>query len=106
MTTLKKAIIIFMMGAVVAPLSWASGPFPGRNASFFLIPGISLFGGFQGNEVLRSQREWNRNITILSGEIGDPSSMADNTLHVVTGADGAVIDGFNLYELHFFKQFL
>lgn len=165
MNTAKKAIIIFIMAAVIAPLSWASGPFPkvklrrqqltkinpsvvyvdqnnrahspdgsswstaypslsqalagdythkkeiwvakgtyyptmdaDRDASFLLIPGISLFGGFQGKEVLRSQRDWTRNITVLSGEIGDPSLMADNTLHVVTGSDGAIIDGFTIRD--------
>lgn len=69
-----------------------------RNASFTLVPGISIFGGFQGNEVLRSQRNWNKNPTVLSGEIGDPTDMADNVYHVVTGSDDAVMDGFTIQD--------
>jgi predicted outer membrane repeat protein len=69
-----------------------------RNACFPLVSGISLFGGFQGNEVLRSQRDWNKNPTILSGEIGDPSDMVDNVYHVVIGADDAVMDGFTVQD--------
>ncbi|ACN15219.1 fibronectin type III domain protein [Desulforapulum autotrophicum HRM2] len=69
-----------------------------RNASFTLVPGISIFGGFQGSEVLRAQRNWNKNPTVLSGEIGDPTDMADNVYHVVTGADDAVMDGFTIQD--------
>ncbi len=69
-----------------------------RNASFTLVPGIGIFGGFQGGEVLRSQRNWNKNPTVLSGEIGDPLDMADNVYHVVTGSDDSVMDGFTVQD--------
>lgn len=69
-----------------------------RNASFILVPGISLYGGFNGGEVFRSQRDWNRNSTVLSGEIGDPSLMTDNVQHVVTGSDEAIMDGFTIQD--------
>ncbi|WP_319575473.1 hypothetical protein [uncultured Desulfobacter sp.] len=62
--------------------------------SFCLVPGISIYGGFIGNELLRSQRNWTKNLTVLSGEIGDPQLLSDNSYHVVTGADDTLIDGF------------
>jgi autotransporter family porin len=65
-----------------------------RQASFALVSGIGLYGGFRGNEVRKEQRDWSRNATILSGEIGDQSVMTDNVYHVVTGADDAILDGF------------
>lgn len=65
-----------------------------REDSFCLVPGISIYGGFIGNEFLRSQGDWTKNITVLSGEIGDPQLLSDNSYHVVTGADDALIDGF------------
>lgn len=64
-----------------------------REASFALVSGVGIYGGFMGNELLRSQRDWSRNSTVLSGEIGDPARLSDNSYHVVTGADNAVIDG-------------
>ncbi|MCG8549327.1 MAG: hypothetical protein MI799_02870, partial [Desulfobacterales bacterium] len=65
-----------------------------REASFTLVSGVGIYGGFMGSELLRSQRDWGRNATVLSGEIGDPARLSDNAYHVVTGADNAVIDGF------------
>ncbi|NDY73545.1 hypothetical protein DO021_09360 [Desulfobacter hydrogenophilus] len=65
-----------------------------REDSFCLISGISIYGGFIGNEFLRSQRNWIKNLTVLSGEIGDPQRLSDNSYHVVIGADDAILDGF------------
>ncbi len=65
-----------------------------REATFALISGIGVYGGFKGNEVRKEQRDWLKNTTILSGEIGDQSVMTDNVYHVVTGADDAILDGF------------
>lgn len=65
-----------------------------REATFALVSGIGVYGGFTGNEVRKEQRDWLRNTTILSGEIGDQSIMTDNVYHVVTGANDAIIDGF------------
>lgn len=53
-----------------------------REDSFCLVPGISIYGGFIGNEFLRSQGDWTKNITVLSGEIGDPQLLSDNSYRV------------------------
>ncbi len=65
-----------------------------RDASFHLKEGVSLYGGFQGNETQLSQRDWNRNPTILSGDIGREGVPEDNSFHVVHGANQAILDGF------------
>ena len=65
-----------------------------RSVSFVLRPGIELYGGFGGGETERSQRDWQANRTILSGDIGRPGEIADNAYHVLIGADQAVVDGF------------
>ncbi len=65
-----------------------------RSASFVLRPGIELYGGFRGGETERSQRDWQANRTILSGDIGRPDEIADNAYHVLIGADQTVVDGF------------
>lgn len=65
-----------------------------RNASIQLRAGVAVYGGFAGTETERDQRDWERNPTILSGDIGKPGDPSDNSYHVVSGADDAVLDGF------------
>jgi autotransporter family porin len=67
-----------------------------RSASFILRPGVSLYGGFTGRETRLEERDWTRNATILSGDIGVPGKRADNSYHVLIGANGAVLDGFTI----------
>lgn len=40
-----------------------------RTATFTLKNGVALYGGFAGMETSRSQRNWQTNITVLSGDI-------------------------------------
>jgi len=67
----------------------------GRTATFTLIPGVSMYGGFAGTETSLSQRNLAAHVTILSGEIGKAGN-SDNSYHVVTGANGATLDGFTI----------
>lgn len=62
-----------------------------RTVSFVLAPQVALYGGFAGNESSRSSRNWALNPTILSGNI-DAGQLDSH--HVVTGANGALLDGF------------
>ena len=66
-----------------------------RGISFVMKFGVAMYGGFGGFETAREQRNWTARKTILSGELGSVDA-ADNTFHVVFGADGAVLDGFTV----------
>jgi hypothetical protein len=57
---------------------------PSLNKSFNVILEKAMYGGFSGTETLLSQRNWNKNQTILSG----------NGNSVVYASGEAVIDGF------------
>lgn len=70
-----------------------------RLISFRLVNGVSIYGGFAGNETLLSQRNPALNVTTLSGDIGLPSVHSDNSYHVIDGRDlgpSALLDGFTI----------
>ncbi len=70
-----------------------------RTISFAMKNGVSILGGFAGNEPLLTNRILtNPSTTTLSGEIGGPTSTTDNSYHVISNPAGltttAVLDGF------------
>jgi hypothetical protein len=70
-----------------------------RTATFTLITGVELYGGFAGGETLLSQRNWGTNVTVLSGDIDQNTLTNTNTYHVLTGGgtdSTAVLDGFTI----------
>ncbi len=71
-----------------------------RTKSFVLFGGITLRGGYQGNESAPNNRDLSAFVTTLSGEIGNPQDLSDNSYHVLrlenegdqeTRLDGLVI---------------
>jgi hypothetical protein len=67
-----------------------------RDSAFFFYPGQAVYGGFSGTETRRDQRDWCKNISVLSGEIGSMNTVTDNCYNVVHGALGARMDGFTI----------
>ena len=67
-----------------------------REAAFRLRRGVDLVGGFHGDETAPEQRDWKTNETELSGAIG--ARREAGSLHVVIGADDAVLDGFTVCD--------
>ncbi len=67
-----------------------------RTVSFQLRTGVALYGGFKGKKTARDQRDWEKNVTILTGDIGIPGDIRDNSYHVLVGADDAIMDGFTI----------
>lgn len=72
--------------------------YPGndRKAFFQIKNNIKLYGGFAGYERTRDERDWYKNLTILSGEIGAPGN-ADNNYTIIYTAgvsSGTIVDGF------------
>ena len=75
-----------------------------RDATFLLENGVSLYGGFAGNETALSQRNWRLYVSVLNGDLAGNdganfTNYTENSRHVVTGSgcDGtAVLDGFTI----------
>ncbi|RPJ23476.1 MAG: hypothetical protein EHM35_17220, partial [Planctomycetaceae bacterium] len=78
-------------------VAWANGAsyVPGGSvtATFQLVDGVALYGGFNGFETLRSERTLAP--TLLSGEFG----VGNHVYHVVSGSGlgaGTALDGFRI----------
>ena len=70
-----------------------------RTISFTLKNGVALCGGFAGTETSRMQRNYQANVTSLSGDIGATGDNSDNSYHVVVGSNtnsSAILDGFTI----------
>ena len=61
-----------------------------RSDTLRLFPGVALYGGFGGDETVRWERDPRSNLTEISGR---NASSDERVYTVVTGADGAVVDG-------------
>ena len=85
-----------------------------RAISFQLKAGVAIYGGFAGGETALEQRDWQANVTVLSGDllsndsgpiyiIFGNRSMEDNSYHVVTNDTASrsdvVLDGFTITRL-------
>ena len=89
---------VWVAGGVYTP----AGPGGDRTATFSLLNGQQVYGGFLGTETNRNQRDSATNITTLSGDLnGDDvapwSNMGDNSYHVVTASGLTAptpLDGF------------
>lgn len=81
---------IWVAAGTYAP-SLETDPEDSRTKTFKLLDGVSLYGGFNTTETKRSHRDWETNVTILSG--------GDNSYHVVTGSGVGLttkLDGFTI----------
>ena len=96
---LQEALAVAYRGAAevwVAAGTYRTTQGSDRRASFRLLAGLALYGGFAGGEDCREQRDPAANPTVLSGDLGSPLGDAGNACHVVVGATGATLDGFTV----------
>lgn len=78
-----------------------ASPSNNREKTFYIDKNIQLYGGFAGSETQLSQRNWNFNLTFLSGNLGSSGSISDNSYHVVRSKDlntSARLDGFAIKD--------
>ncbi|MBI1308200.1 MAG: hypothetical protein GC181_16480, partial [Bacteroidetes bacterium] len=69
-------------------------PALGRTSTFLLTNiNTRLYGGFNGSESSRDQRDPANNRTVLSGDIGIPGNSSDNCFHVLSIIDTRPVSG-------------
>jgi len=66
-----------------------------RSVSFVMTDGVALYGGFEVSDTTFSDRDWENNVTVLSGDIDQNDTVDANG--VVTNATG--IQGDNSYHV-------
>jgi hypothetical protein len=96
----------------VASGTYKPGPAGNRSATFQLVGGVGVYGGFAGTEIVRAERDPAANETILSGDLGQNDTpgaypwysgtinYGDNAYHVVTSSGngpGTILDGVTVY---------
>ena len=72
-----------------------------RTSTFSLVNGVAVYGGFNGTEAIRTDRNPTVNVTILSGDIDGGAGIGNNAYHVVTAVNASsttVLDGFTITE--------
>lgn len=90
---------IWVAAGVYYPDEGAGQTNDDRNSTFQLLDGVEIYGGFAATETLRSERDWERNVTVLSGDI-DHETAPDITdpTGVITDPLGG-IEGANAYTV-------
>ncbi|MEZ0578691.1 Ig-like domain-containing protein [Nocardioides sp. MH1] len=71
----------------------------GLGAHFQLKSGVAIYGGFDGTETSRAQRDPAANVTVLNGDVDGDGTEMSNSSHVVIGTDTddtAILDGFTI----------
>ena len=92
---------IWVAQGTYTPTTCSSCNNTNRNLYFNLKEGVEVYGGFIGNETQRSQRNWENNPTILSGDIDGNGNLSNNSYTVVytkNTSPSTIIDGFTVTE--------
>ncbi len=95
-TTLPAALAAATSGDEIWVASGVYTPGVSLDSSFVLTDGVALYGGFAGGETNLSQRDWQANVTVLSGDLA-----GDDTFKTSTGVvtDTVGIQGNNAHQV-------
>lgn len=102
---------IWVAAGVYKPTTDVNGLVPAnaRLKTFKLKNGIAIYGGFAGTESTLSERNWDNNKTVLSGDIGVPGNLDDNCRNVVFSEYGnldsnTILDGLWIVDGGHYSQ--
>lgn len=90
---------IWVAKGIFYPTQCTNCGVPDRRKSFNIPEGVSLIGGFNGNETLATQRDLKNNKTILSGDIdrdGLPNKNSYSVIYTFGVSAKTIVDGFTI----------
>jgi parallel beta-helix repeat protein/predicted outer membrane repeat protein len=103
---------IWVAAGVYKPSTDENGEVPGnpRLKTFKFKKGVAIYGGFAGTESSLSERNWDTNKTILSGDVGEVENHDDNCKHVVYSAfdnldANTILDGLWIVDGGHYSQY-
>ncbi|MCA9249560.1 MAG: right-handed parallel beta-helix repeat-containing protein [Phycisphaerales bacterium] len=107
-SVLEKPVEIWVAAGSYTPDRGVGKTLGDRNQTFRMQNNVSLFGGFIGTETSRDQRDFENNVTVLTGDLlGNDSGffggIGENSYHVVVGTyqnASALLDGFTIAKGH------
>ncbi|WP_052507241.1 right-handed parallel beta-helix repeat-containing protein [Desulfonatronovibrio magnus] len=73
---------VWVAAGTYLPTGHPNSTFRTREVHFSLRNGVTVYGGFIGNETKLEERDFEANETIFSGDIGVEGDDSDNTYHV------------------------
>ena len=104
--TLQTALADAVSGDEIWVMMGTHKPTTGTDRTITFELGVEdVYGGFDGTETLRDDRDPSANPTILSGDLlgndneiidADEPTRADNSYHVVDGLGSGILDGFTI----------
>lgn len=109
---LSDALVAASSGDEIWVAQGAYAPDPGtspdRNSGFEIPVGVQIYGGFDGTETARNQRDFTTNLTILTGDNNDDdgsnySNRIDNAYSVISflnANNNTIVDGFTIADGH------
>ncbi|MFO7790835.1 MAG: choice-of-anchor Q domain-containing protein [Bacteroidales bacterium] len=96
----KKGDEIWVATGIYTPTDTIDGT-TNRHKSFILKEGVSLYGGFAGDEISKEKRDWENRQTILSGDLNSNDQgfegNEENSYNVIVGntlSSETILDGF------------
>jgi hypothetical protein len=98
-TSLQSALAVAVADDEIWVAAGTYTPGNNRSATFQLISGVEIYGGFPVGGGDFDSRDPELNPTILSGDIGTPANNADNSYHVIDGSGtdpNTILDGLTI----------
>ncbi|MBK9981931.1 MAG: SprB repeat-containing protein [Saprospiraceae bacterium] len=83
----------------IAEGTYKPSPSTNRDTSYVLRDSVAIYGGFVGNETLRTQRSTDPSLVKLSGDIGILNDSTDNAYHVIKvnpSCTDCILDGLTV----------
>ncbi len=92
---------IWVQQGIYYPTNCSNCTTEDRKKSLQIPSDVAIYGGFLGTETTRTERNWETNTTVLSGDINQdnlPTSNSYTIIHIQFASSNTILDGFTLKD--------